>query len=96
MLLLLSLLPVVVFATAVVFTDNVIAAAAVLVCACPLPGCACSAFVCGRFGLFGLVRLLFVLIHACLPSFVSFGLLVLVWLLFALICACPASRLCLY
>ena len=62
MLLLLSLPPVVVFATAVVFADDVIAAAAVLVCACPLPGRAHSAFVHGHFGVFGLVRFLFVLI----------------------------------
>ena len=81
MLLLLSLLRVVVFATAVVFADDVIAAAAVLVCACLLPGHAHSAFVRGHFGLFGLVQLLFVLIHARLPSFV------LIWV----VGACSAS-----
>ena len=87
-LLLLLLPPVVVFATAVVYTDDVVAAAAVLICACPLPGCAHSAFVHGHLGSFGLVQLLFMLICAHLPLFV------LVWVVGACL-ASVCTRLCL-
>ena len=82
MLLLLLLLP------NVVFADNVVAAAAVIVCACPIPSCACSAFVHAHLGLFGLVQLSFVLVGACLPSFM------LIWVVGACL-ASVCTHLCL-